>query len=339
MIKRDYNVRANVIVGRDVYKQQGTTFPTRLLIIDKTGATKNTVTGEAETLADLVTMLEGVRNDRTQPRPAEPTVSDVTVEGESETDGIVPVRDGTDAVEATGRPRRTGPGGVLVGSPPSETDRHGVRTGPQPDQQGTGDEGLPDSGRGDVRGRPGRDSPGAVDGRGTDAGDAGLAADRPDAHGAGRERGDAGVDIEQEMADITDEEIDAMFDELEAEAASAAAPEPEVAPEVETAPEPERIGVYTMLETEAEAAPEPEMSFEPDVDPVELHRQIRDAIENAPFAEDLAYEGFGPSIDTAFEDAILRYFLGMDLQPEQQHLFPDLQHQPVYDVVNPSKPR
>lgn len=82
-----YNIRADVEVGRDVYKGYGTTFPTRMLVIDKTPRIKpvidvaiespgikergeswigkgGTVSGQAETLADLINMLEGVRNDR-----------------------------------------------------------------------------------------------------------------------------------------------------------------------------------------------------------------------------------------------------------------------------------
>ncbi len=60
-----YNVRANVILGRDVYKGYGTTFPTRVLVIDKTAPAAETISGNAETLADLVDLLEEVRNERT----------------------------------------------------------------------------------------------------------------------------------------------------------------------------------------------------------------------------------------------------------------------------------
>lgn len=74
---KDYNIRANVMVGRDVYKGYGTTFPTRVLVIDKAGSTvaDETVTGDAATLSDLITKLNEVRNDRAtaaQQQPDQP---------------------------------------------------------------------------------------------------------------------------------------------------------------------------------------------------------------------------------------------------------------------------
>lgn len=67
-IKKQYNVRANVYVGRDVYKKYGTTFPTRVLVIDKTGPTKGEIQGgTVDSIADLMYNLQGVRNDRTRP--------------------------------------------------------------------------------------------------------------------------------------------------------------------------------------------------------------------------------------------------------------------------------
>lgn len=69
---KTHNVRANVLVGRDVYKGYGTTFPTRLLVIDKSGATPadGTLTAKVDTLAELVDTLEGVRNDRQSISPS-----------------------------------------------------------------------------------------------------------------------------------------------------------------------------------------------------------------------------------------------------------------------------
>lgn len=73
-IKREYNVRANVVIDRNVYKRMGTSFPTRLLIIDKTGPTQGTpVHGEMQ-LDDAVRALEAIRNDRqpAQQQPGQP---------------------------------------------------------------------------------------------------------------------------------------------------------------------------------------------------------------------------------------------------------------------------
>ena len=62
---KQYSIRANVHVGRGVYKKYGTQFPTRVLVIDKTGPTRGEVVGgEVDSIADLMYNLQGVRNDR-----------------------------------------------------------------------------------------------------------------------------------------------------------------------------------------------------------------------------------------------------------------------------------
>ena len=74
-----YNVRANVILSdRAIYQQSGTNFPTRVLVVDKTGATPvdpgdnpNTIERGVDSLEELVTTLEGIRNDRPQIASAE----------------------------------------------------------------------------------------------------------------------------------------------------------------------------------------------------------------------------------------------------------------------------
>ncbi|HUV62923.1 MAG TPA: strawberry notch family protein, partial [Sedimentisphaerales bacterium] len=69
-LRNRYNVRANVHVGRNVYKKYGTSFPTRLLIIDKTGpTTKKIVGGPVDNIPDLMYAIEGVRNDRVKAKP------------------------------------------------------------------------------------------------------------------------------------------------------------------------------------------------------------------------------------------------------------------------------
>jgi hypothetical protein len=61
-----YNIRADVKVGRDVYKGYGTTYPTRVLVIDKTGPTPagGTISGSVDNLDGLVDTLDKVRHER-----------------------------------------------------------------------------------------------------------------------------------------------------------------------------------------------------------------------------------------------------------------------------------
>jgi len=137
-----YNIRANVQVGRDVYKGYGTTFPTRVLVIDKTGSTPegSTITSNVENLSQLIDNLEGVRNERKPaPKPSiqgEPVAAgatDVQVPGTAPGGGpgpirTVPVTTGpVDVGEPSGQPAVAGaqeqgispePGGRNVGLGP-----------------------------------------------------------------------------------------------------------------------------------------------------------------------------------------------------------------------------
>lgn len=128
--KSRYNVRANVYVGRGVYKKYGTSFPTRVLVIDKTGPTTGTVVGgTVDTVADLLYTLNEVRNDREpiQSVAAQPGGERRPPETEPEarpespvrapTDGMGPERPGTGRPDQQGteRPARTGEGDVRVG--------------------------------------------------------------------------------------------------------------------------------------------------------------------------------------------------------------------------------
>lgn len=64
-IQKKYNVRANIGISGKEYAKYGTTFDNQILVIDKTGATTQPVlTGNVESVADLPTLLEGIRNDR-----------------------------------------------------------------------------------------------------------------------------------------------------------------------------------------------------------------------------------------------------------------------------------
>lgn len=65
-LAKNNRLRANITVQRNVYAGYGTTYPTRILVIDKGNPDPNlkTVTGEAESLDKLLRMLEEVRNAR-----------------------------------------------------------------------------------------------------------------------------------------------------------------------------------------------------------------------------------------------------------------------------------
>ncbi|GEM_PF-2331664 len=146
-LKKKYNVRANVYVGRDIYKKYGTSFPTRVLVIDKTGPTTGDVLGgTVDTVDDLMYTLQGVRNDRqpittsqpddvgaglqkapattrtsTQPRLPVQSATDVVGTGESQDDRPVESR--------PVRPVGTGQGDVQLEA------GQGSPTADRPDQQ------------------------------------------------------------------------------------------------------------------------------------------------------------------------------------------------------------
>ncbi|HYH36022.1 MAG TPA: strawberry notch family protein, partial [Candidatus Saccharimonadales bacterium] len=64
-IEKKYTVRANVGIAGKEYAKYGTTFDNQLLVIDKTEPTTQPVlTGSVDSVADLPTLLEGIRNDR-----------------------------------------------------------------------------------------------------------------------------------------------------------------------------------------------------------------------------------------------------------------------------------
>lgn len=130
-----YDVKANVEIGRDVYKGYGTTFPTRLLVIDKTARKSTPVKGKADTIEQAVDMLEGIRNERpiSQPKsvePSSPATSRKPAGGRQPAVPLQPAAGGMDLGERTpidtgpmGEVRPTTPGqrapSVPVGSQPS----------------------------------------------------------------------------------------------------------------------------------------------------------------------------------------------------------------------------
>ena len=66
-LRKEYSIRANISIDGDNYKKYGTTWGVQLVVIDKTGPqTGETITGEYKGLADVLDVLEGIRNDRTR---------------------------------------------------------------------------------------------------------------------------------------------------------------------------------------------------------------------------------------------------------------------------------
>ena len=84
-IARQYTVRANIGISGSEYRKFGTSFGNQIVVIDKTGQTKNPesiVTGGVEKVEDLIPLLLEIRNDRpaletapTQPGGRQPSQS------------------------------------------------------------------------------------------------------------------------------------------------------------------------------------------------------------------------------------------------------------------------
>lgn len=95
----EYNVRANVLVDGKVYRKYGTSFATRILVIDKTGrTTTKPVAGEALIASDLFSLLSKVQNDRTA--PSQQSSAQPGVQAPSGQGG--PARPGKPVLPATG---------------------------------------------------------------------------------------------------------------------------------------------------------------------------------------------------------------------------------------------
>ncbi|KKK84390.1 hypothetical protein LCGC14_2783820, partial [marine sediment metagenome] len=128
-VQKEHNVRANVFVGRKVYKKYGTQFPTRVLIIDKTGPqTGKIVGGTVDTIPDLLHTIQGVRNDRQRVKQ-EPSRTVVPEEGKRPKPAIPVQPPVTPAVtiEPGERPDRPLAAGPAAAPKPSRAD---VRVGP-----------------------------------------------------------------------------------------------------------------------------------------------------------------------------------------------------------------
>lgn len=64
-LRREYTIRSNVRIDGSNYQKYGTTFDDQMVVIDKVGPQEGkTLTGEYKDLSELLTDLEGVRNER-----------------------------------------------------------------------------------------------------------------------------------------------------------------------------------------------------------------------------------------------------------------------------------
>lgn len=149
-IGTQYDVRANVAVDGSIYRKYGTTFGTRVLVIDKIAPTgRPIVEGEAKDAADLLNTLAGVHDDRpgssSEPVGGQPTGAGLAEEGPGRPNGpegglpnptgAVGPDGGRGVGEVTGRPvaaDESGPGSA--GRAPDTGNRAG---------EGGGGDGVP----------------------------------------------------------------------------------------------------------------------------------------------------------------------------------------------------
>lgn len=135
-----YNIRANVGIDGKEYAKYGTSFPTRLIVIDKTGPTpganyieqvSNAVTGDFKTLEEAYAALKGIAGDRpistVEPGQAKPGA------GLATRPGAVPASGG----EGPGRVEPTLPavrpeGGTGGAATPAAPVEPGARPEPAP---------------------------------------------------------------------------------------------------------------------------------------------------------------------------------------------------------------
>lgn len=139
-LRREYTIRSNVRIDGSNYQKYGTTFDDQLVVIDKVGPQEGkTLTGEYKELSELLTDLEGVRNER-NPISRSDMESDKSVsESGAGRPGVVPER-----TERSGS-------GTHDGSGDDAADRRGI--------SGSREEGLGESGgRGSSRNGSKRDS-------------------------------------------------------------------------------------------------------------------------------------------------------------------------------------
>jgi predicted RNA methylase len=129
-ISQEYAVRANIGVDGSVYAKYGTTFGTRLLVIDKIASTgERPVLADVQTVDDLMRALEPIRNGRPEQQPAQSSGAEATEGG-----GRVRAAGEPAPADAGGLGARGGRDGGLAGAesiPGGEPGRpaDGVATG------------------------------------------------------------------------------------------------------------------------------------------------------------------------------------------------------------------
>ncbi len=126
-LRREYTIRSNVRIDGSNYQKYGTTFDDQLVVIDKVGPQEGkTLTGEYKDLSELLTDLEGVRNER---RFVEQnTKSGNLVQGGSTSEKADGVADELASNAADGRRNDTGRNGRMDSSRGSGTGAR-VRNG------------------------------------------------------------------------------------------------------------------------------------------------------------------------------------------------------------------
>jgi hypothetical protein len=126
-LRREYTVRSNVRIDGSNYQKYGTTFDDQLVVIDKVGPQEGkTLTGDYKDLSELLTDLEGVRNER---RFVEQNrKSGNLVQGGSTSEKTDGVADELASNAADGRRNDTGRNGRVDSSRESETGAR-VRNG------------------------------------------------------------------------------------------------------------------------------------------------------------------------------------------------------------------
>lgn len=173
-IRKGYTVRANIGIPGAVYRKYGTSFPTRLLVIDKVGPTVDPVLEvDASSLPEALRLLEEVRNVRQQPEGSQldEQAAPVSRSGKAPEERGGAGRGRRPAREATGpvgpgpvvTPQRLGDEGAAapnVGARPEAgvpvLPRPRVRERPE-SGEGAGEVpggGRPEEGRGDLAGEP-----------------------------------------------------------------------------------------------------------------------------------------------------------------------------------------
>lgn len=136
-ISQKHAVRANIGVDGQVYAKYGTTFGTRLLVIDKVAPDGTApVLADVQSVSDLMAALEAIRNERTQPSaelsPAQPGSVEVAETGERAGGAASPARPDAGVV----RPGQRGAGGL---APEGTRDTEDTARPPRRDEPASGD--------------------------------------------------------------------------------------------------------------------------------------------------------------------------------------------------------